>query len=65
MFLHSFVKGMASHELRIQKQLIENKEHSRQSVELVCFEDGLEDGEQGTWGVVEAATRGSNRLQDY
>lgn len=59
---------MTSHELGIQKQMIENKEHSRQSVELVRFEDGLdwlEDGEQGRWGVVEAGTRGSNRLQDY
>lgn len=33
---------MTSRRLRIQKQMIENKEHSRQSVELVCFEDGLE-----------------------
>lgn len=30
--------GMISHELRISKQMIENKERLRQSVELVCFE---------------------------
>lgn len=37
-FKISYSAGMTSHELRISKEMIENKERLRQSVELVCFE---------------------------